>query len=114
MISLNRLFSSNDGQQNTIDSVLDKFRALKLDTSLTAHEFINKFIGLIGYLSTLGEEMPPQNTRNIFLSDMTDPDYENFRTILKIIKSNSLLTECLKDIRERKDYLEYKSIQSRK
>ena len=57
--------------------------------------------------------MPPQMV-SFSLNKIIEPDYENIRTIIKNAKRNALLTEFLQDIREREDYLERHSSQSRK
>ena len=67
---------------------------------MTSHENANKFMELIGSSSTLGEEIPPQTAKCLFLNSMIDPDYENIRATLKITKRNALLTECSQEIIE--------------
>ena len=66
MTALKIWFSSNNVQLNTIDSIHDDLRALKLDDTITAHEHTNKFMNLIEPLSTLGKEIPPQTARNLY------------------------------------------------
>ena len=56
MTALKRWFSGNDAQQNTIDSIIDDLRALKLDESMTACECINEFMELMESSSALGEK----------------------------------------------------------
>ena len=76
-------FCVNDAQQSTIDRMIDELRILKLDETIKVHEQSNKFMQLIKSLSTLGEEVLPQNARNMFLNNTIEPDYENGKTILK-------------------------------
>ena len=82
--ALKKWFSCNKAQQNTIDSILED------------------------------EEIPPQTAGNLFLNNVVDPDYENVRTMLKSTKRNVLLSESVRDIREREDDLERHSSQARK
>ena len=99
-------FSGNEAQQNTIDSILEDFRSLKLDECATTHEHIHQLMRIIESLKTLKEEMSLQNAQNLFLNNIVDPGHENIRMILKNAKRKSSLNECLQDIREREDDLE--------
>ena len=42
--------------------MLDDLRILNIDETMTTHENVNNLMDLIETLSTLGEEMPPQNS----------------------------------------------------
>ena len=58
MTALKKWFRDNEAQHNTIDSILEDVRNLKLDEYTTAHEHINKFMRLIESLKLLKKKCP--------------------------------------------------------
>ena len=76
MTALKKWFSGNDAQQSTIDSMLDDLSVLKLDETATSHGHIKKSMDIVESLSTIGEEIPLQNARNLFLNNTIDLCYD--------------------------------------
>ena len=61
----------------TAEDVRSKLDRLVLTTKNSASQYINEFQQHIKHLEELGEEYTESKTVNIFLTQITDPDYQN-------------------------------------
>ena len=86
---IEKWFSRNDDQQNTIDSILDDLHALKLDETVIARDHSSKLIELIESLSTIGEEIYLKLQESYSLSTRT----------IQIIKTSGQSSGMLKERR---------------
>ena len=69
-------FEGDELTTETAEDVRAKMDKLSLTTKNTASQYINQFLQHKKHLEELKEEYTPSNTVNIFLTQITDPDYE--------------------------------------
>ena len=83
----------------TAEDVRSRLEKIKLDTKTTASEYINDFQLYTKQLEELGESYTPSKTVHIFLSQISDPDYETTRELC--IENKYKITECIERVRSK-------------
>lgn len=83
----------------TAEDIRSKLDRLTLSTRTTASEYINLFQQYNKQLLDLGEEYTKSKTVNMFLVQITDPDYEGTKELC--IENRLPLTECIERIRSK-------------
>ena len=80
----------------TAEDVRDKLDKIILSTRQTASNYINDFLGYTKQLEELDESYTASKTTNIFLSQITDPDYS--ATVESCIESKMYVNDCIERI----------------
>jgi hypothetical protein len=81
----------------TAEDVRAKIDKISLSTRTTASEYINDFLQFTKHLEELGESYTVSKTINIFLTQITDPDYAS--TVELCIENKLNIEECIERIR---------------
>ena len=81
----------------TAEDIRSKFDKLTLSTRTLASEYINLFQQYNKQLTDLGEEYTKSKTVNMFLTQITDPDYEATKELC--IENRLSLNDCIERIR---------------
>ena len=90
-------YEGDDLTTETAEDIRLKLDKISLNTRTTASEYINSFQLYTKQLSDLGESYTESKTIQIFLSQITDPDYEATREFC--VENRSKLNECIERIR---------------
>ena len=97
--SLISWYEGDDLTTETAEDVRSKLDKLSLNTKTSASEYINMFQLLTKQLDELGESYTPSKTVQIFLSQITDPDFENTRELC--VENKYRIDECIERIRSK-------------
>ena len=81
----------------TAEDVRSKLDKLSLNTKTSASEYINMFQLLTKQLEELGESYIQSKTVQIFLCQITDPDFENTKELC--VENKCRIAECIERIR---------------
>jgi len=81
----------------TAEDVRSKLDKLFLNTRISASEYVNSFQLLTKQLNDLGESYTESKTVQIFLSQITDPDFENTKEFC--VENKLKVSECIERIR---------------
>ena len=88
----------------TAEDVRAKLDKLKLSNMNTASQYINQFLQHTKHLAELKEEYTPSKTVNIFLTQITDPDYT--ATVEHCLENKLKIRECIEKIRAKERRLD--------
>ena len=90
-------YEGDDMTNETAEDVRAKLDGIQLNTRTSASEYINYFQLYTKQLEELGEQYTESKTVQMFLSQITDPDYESTREIC--IENKYKIDECIERIR---------------
>ena len=90
-------FEGDELTTETAEDVRAKMDKLSLTTKNTASQYINQFLQHKKHLEELKEEYTPSKTVNIFLTQITDPDYE--MTVEHCLENRVDIKTCIERIR---------------
>ena len=96
----NELVTWYEGDELTTETAEDvraKLDKLNLNTKTSAPEYINMFQLLTKQLDELGEAYTQSKTVHIFLSQITDPDFDNTKELC--VENKYEIAECIERIR---------------
>lgn len=96
----NQLMTWYEGDEMTTETAEDvraKLDRNYLNTRTTASEYINYFQQYTKQLKELGESYTESKTVQIFLNQITDPDYENTKELC--IENKCKVDECIERVR---------------
>ena len=90
-------FEGDELTTETAKDVRSKLDKLRLSTTNTASQYINQFLQHKKHLEELKEEYTASKTVNIFLTQITDPDY--VPTVEHYLENKLGIRECIEKIR---------------
>ena len=96
-VALVSWYEGDELTTETAEDIRSKFDKLTLSTRTLASEYINLFQQYNKQLTDLGEEYTKSKTVNMFLTQITDPDYEATKELC--IENRLPLNECIERIR---------------
>ena len=97
-------YEGDELTSETAEDVRAKIDKLSLNTKNTASQYINQFLQHKKHLEELKEEYTASKTVSIFLTQITDPDYE--LTVEHCIENKLDINECIERIRAKERRLE--------
>ena len=92
-----RWFEGDELTTETAEDLRAKMKGLNLSTKTTASEYINQFLQYNKHLEELNEGYTKSKTVNIFLSQITDPDYGS--TVEHCLENRLDIHTCIEKIR---------------
>ena len=90
-------YEGDELTNETAEDVRAKLDKIMLNTKTSASEYINYFQLYTKQLTDLGESYTESKTVQIFLSQITDPDYETTREFC--VENRFKITDCIERIR---------------
>ena len=99
-----RWYEGDELTTETAEDVRAKIDKLGLTTKTTASQYINQFLQHKKHLEELKEEYTLSKTVNIFLTQITDPDYE--MTVEHCIENKLGIKDCIERIRAKERRLD--------
>ena len=96
-VSLVNWYEGDDLTTETAEDVRSKLDKLNLNTKTSASEYINMFQLLTKQLEELGESYTQSKTVQIFLSQISDPDFDNTKELC--VENRHKISECIERIR---------------
>ena len=99
-----RWFEGDELTTETAEDVRSKIDKLTLSTKNTASQYINQFLQHKKHLEELNEEYTPSKTINIFLTQITDPDYAT--TVEHCLENKLTIVQCIERIRSKERRLD--------
>ena len=106
-----RWFEGDELTTETAEDVRSKLDKLRLTTKNTASKYINQFLQHKKHLEELGEEYTASKTVNIFLTQITDPDYST--TVEHCLENKLKIDECIERIRAKERRLDRQRVTSK-
>ena len=97
-------FEGDELTTETAEDIRSKLDKLSLTTKNTASKYINQFLQYTKHLDELNESYTQSKTVNIFLTQITDPDY--FSTVEHCMENKLDINECIERIRAKERRLD--------
>ena len=97
-------YEGDELTSETAEDVRSKIDKLSLNTKNSASQYINQFLQHKKHLEELNEEYTASKTVSIFLTQITDPDYE--MTVEHCIENKLNINDCIERIRAKERRLD--------